>query len=287
MSALKINKVGIIGSGTMGTGICQLVASHGIEVVLLDLKQDLADLSLQKIEKSLKKLEEKNRIKADEITGIVSRINTSGDYKDLHDTDIVIEAVIENIDVKKGVFKKIEENVGEDTIIATNTSTLPVTELASATKRPDKVLGIHFFNPVPIMKLVEIISSKKTSAETIKKAKEFVTGLGKEPVITKDRAGFIVNRILLPMINEAIFALDENLGSPEDIDMAMKLGANHPMGPLALADLIGLDVTLDVLNALYSELGDPKFRPAPLLKEMVRSGDLGRKTGKGFFEYKK
>ena len=189
------------------------------------------------------------------------------------------------MDLKKAVFSKIEENTEQSAIIATNTSTLSVTELAMSTSRPEKVLGIHFFNPAPVMKLVEVINTAKTSPETLEQAMEFARSLDKHPVMAKDRSGFVVNRILLPMINEAIFTLDEGIAAAAEIDNAMKLGANHPIGPLALADLIGLDVTLSVLSVLYAEHGDPKFRPAPLLKEMVRAGNLGRKTGKGFFEY--
>ena len=285
MSVSNIDKVGVIGSGTMGSGICQIIAAHKIDVVLLDIKKELADRAVKQIEKILKRLAEKGRIESDEVSNIISRIHTTSNYKDLGETNLVIEAAVENLDVKKQIFSKIIKNVKEDTIISTNTSTLPVTELAMSVSRPDKVIGIHFFNPAPIMKLVEIIRTQMTSDDTLTTVIEFTSGLGKDPVVTKDRAGFIVNRILLPMINEAIFALDEGMASPEDIDKAMKLGANHPIGPLALADLIGLDVTLDVLEVLYKEFGDTKFRPAPLLKEMVRSGNLGRKSGKGFFDY--
>lgn len=285
MTTLNIDKVGVVGSGTMGSGITQLIASQGMQVYLLDLEKETADLALQRIEKGLKMLVSKNRITADEADKIVTSIHTTEKYSDLNDTKIVIEAVSENLSVKKSVFEKIEENTSAGSIIATNTSTLPVTELAMQTSRPDRVLGIHFFNPVPVMKLTEIVKTEKTSTETMKSAIEFVEGLGKYPVIVKDRAGFVVNRILLPMINEAVFALEEGIASAKDIDTAMKLGANHPMGPLSLADLIGLDVTLDVLNVLYQEFGDPKFRPAPLLKEMVRLNYLGRKSGRGFFEY--
>lgn len=285
MTTLNIDKVGVVGSGTMGSGIAQLIASQGMQVCLLDLEKETAVLALQKIEKGLKRLVSKNRITADEADKIVKSIHATEKYSDLNDTKIVIEAVSENLSVKKSVFEKIEVNTSEGSIIATNTSTLPVTELAMQTSRPERVLGIHFFNPVPVMKLTEIVKTEKTSTETIKSAIEFVEGLGKHPIIVKDRAGFVVNRILLPMINEAVFTLEEGIASARDIDTAMKLGANHPMGPLSLADLIGLDVTLDVLNMLYQEFGDPKFRPAPLLKEMVRLNYLGRKSGRGFFEY--
>ncbi len=287
MTALNINKVGVVGSGTMGSGIAQLIASNDMQVCLLDIKKDTADVVLQKMEKSLRRLVSRDKITADEVDKIVSRIHTTQSYADLQGAQMVIEAVSEDLSVKKAVFEKIEKSVDEGSIIATNTSTLPVTELAMRTARPERVLGIHFFNPVPVMKLTEIVKTEKTSPETMKLAMDFVKVLGKHPIVVKDRAGFVVNRILLPMINEAVFALEEGVASAKDIDTAMKLGANHPMGPLSLADLIGLDVTLDVLSVLYQEFGDPKFRPAPLLKEMVRLGYLGRKSGRGFFEYSK
>ena len=285
MSESNINTVGIVGAGTMGSGIAELVASAGKNVVLLDIEKGLVEEAIGEIEKNFKRLARRGKIDEEQASLIISRIQATEDYADFRDTDIVIEAASEDMDLKKAVFSKIEENTEQSAIIATNTSTLSVTELAMSTSRPEKVLGIHFFNPAPIMKLVEVINTAKTSPETLEQAMEFARSLDKHPVMAKDRSGFVVNRILLPMINEAIFTLDEGIAAAAEIDNAMKLGANHPIGPLALADLIGLDVTLSVLSVLYAEHGDPKFRPAPLLKEMVRAGHLGRKTGKGFFEY--
>lgn len=285
MSESNIKTVGIVGAGTMGSGIAELVASAEKNVVLLDVEKGIVEEAIGKIEKNLRRLARRGKIEEQQASLIVSRIQATEDYRDFRDADIVIEAASEDMDLKKAVFSKIEENTEQSAIIATNTSTLSVTELAMSTSRPEKVLGIHFFNPAPIMKLVEVINTAKTSPETLEQAMEFARSLDKHPVMAKDRSGFVVNRILLPMINEAIFVLDEGIAAAAEIDNAMKLGANHPIGPLALADLIGLDVTLSVLSVLYAEHGDPKFRPAPLLKEMVRAGNLGRKTGKGFFEY--
>ncbi len=279
--------VGIIGSGTMGAGIAEIAAVNGYKVELVDINMNIVNSGFSNIEKSIKKQETRKRITPEESSDILSRISTSDSYGCLSECEIVIEAVSETLEIKKTVFSEIESNTDSRTIIATNTSTLSPTELAMHTERPDRVLGVHFFNPAPVMKLVEIITTQLASEETINSSKEFAVSLGKDPVITRDKAGFIVNRILLPMINEAVFVLDEKMASAEDIDKAMKLGTNQPIGPLALADLIGLDVTLDVLSVLYKEFGDPKFRPATLLKEMVRAGYLGRKTGKGFFEYGK
>ena len=285
MSESNINTVGIVGAGTMGSGIAELVASAGKSVVLLDIEKNIVEDALARIEKNLGKLARRGKVDEEQVPLIVSRIHPTEDYGDFRGADIVIEAASEDMDLKKAVFAKIEENTEQSAIIATNTSTLSVTELAMSTQRPERVIGIHFFNPAPIMKLVEVINTAKTSPETLEQTMEFARSLDKYPIMAKDRAGFVVNRILLPMMNEAIFALDEGIATAAEIDNAMKLGANHPIGPLALADLVGLDVTLSVLNVLYTEYGDPKFRPAPLLKEMVRAGNLGRKTGKGFFEY--
>lgn len=285
MSKPKIRKVGIAGSGTMGSGIAQLVAASGYRVVLIDLNDELLKKAVSRIEKNLLRLVEKDKITKKIKQQIVSRIITSTNLEELGDCDLVIEAVSENINIKKQLFEKLDTILKKGCIIASNTSTLPIIQLAMITNRPENVVGIHFFNPAPVMKLVEIIKSLTTSDQTVQKAKEFTLSLGKDPVITKDRPGFIVNRILLPMLNEAVFALEEGMGTAQDIDKAMKLGTNHPMGPLELIDLIGLDVILDILDVLFEEFKDPKYRACPLLRQMVRAGYLGRKSGRGFHDY--
>ncbi len=285
MSKPKIRKVGIAGSGTMGSGIAQLVAASGYRVVLIDLNDELLKKAVSRIEKNLLRLVEKDKITKKIKQQIVSRIITSTNLEELGDCDLVIEAVSENINIKKQLFEKLDTILKKGCIIASNTSTLPIIQLAMITNRPENVVGIHFFNPAPVMKLVEIIKSLTTSDQTVQKAKEFTLSLGKDPVITKDRPGFIVNRILLPMLNEAVFALEEGMGTAQYIDKAMKLGTNHPMGPLELIDLIGLDVILDILDVLFEEFKDPKYRACPLLRQMVRAGYLGRKSGRGFHDY--
>ncbi len=282
----QINKVGIVGSGTMGSGIAQLVASADYEVILIDLSNQLLKKAVSRINKNLTRLVDKEKVDKETQQQILSRTTTSTKLDDLADCDLVVEAVSENINIKKELFEKLDSVLKEDCIIASNTSTLPIIQLATITSRPEKVVGIHFFNPAPAMKLVEIVKSLATSKKTIKIAEEFTLSLGKEPVVTKDRPGFIVNRILIPMLNEAVFALDEAMGTPEDIDKAMKLGTNHPMGPLELIDLIGLDVTLDILDVLFAEFKDSKYRACPLLRQKVRAGHLGRKSGRGFYDYK-
>ncbi|NIP39635.1 MAG: 3-hydroxybutyryl-CoA dehydrogenase [Candidatus Dadabacteria bacterium] len=282
----QTNKVGIAGSGTMGSGIAQLAASADYEVILIDLSNQLLKKAVSRINKNLTRLVDKEKVDKETQQQILSRTTTSTKLDDLADCDLVVEAVSENINIKKELFEKLDSVLKEDCIIASNTSTLPIIQLATITSRPEKVVGIHFFNPAPAMKLVEIVKSLATSKKTIKIAEEFTLSLGKEPVVTKDRPGFIVNRILIPMLNEAVFALDEAMGTPEDIDKAMKLGTNHPMGPLELIDLIGLDVTLDILDVLFAEFKDSKYRACPLLRQKVRAGHLGRKSGRGFYDYK-
>jgi len=285
MKVEDVKKVGVVGAGTMGSGIAQVVASNGRDVILLDVSDSALDRGMKAIGNSLGRLVKKGDIKEEDSKSILSRIKTSTKFEDLADTDLVIEAVFEDLNVKKETFKKLDATTRPDIMLATNTSSLPIIEIAVITKRPDKVIGMHFFNPVPLMKLVEIIKSLATSEETVQFAYDFAMALGKEPVNAKDVPGFIVNRVLMPMLNEAVFALEEGVATPEDIDKAMKLGTNQPIGPLALIDLIGLDVTLDVIDVLYREFKDPKFRAAPLLRQMVRAGWLGRKTGRGFYKY--
>jgi 3-hydroxybutyryl-CoA dehydrogenase len=278
-------KIAVIGAGTMGNGIAQVCALAGHTVIMRDIEQRFVDNGLSQIKKSLLKFVEKGKITDAETRDILSRIQGTLDLKECKDADFVIEAVIENMDLKKDLFRELDALVGEGVILATNTSSLSVTELAAVTSRPDKVIGMHFMNPVPLMKLVELIRALTTSDETTQKTVELTNQLGKTPVEANDYPGFISNRILCPMINEAIFCLYEGIGKEDAIDTVMKLGMNHPMGPLALADLIGLDVVLAVMNVLYTGFKDSKYRPCPLLVKMVEAGHLGRKTGKGFYEY--
>ncbi len=280
-----VKRVGVVGAGTMGSGIAQVVASNGKEVVLLDVSDSALDRGMSTIKNSIGRFIKKGDISEEDGNSILSRIYMTKMFGDLRDVDLVIEAIFEDMQIKKETFTKLEASTRPDIILATNTSSLPIVEISVSTKRPDKVVGMHFFNPAPVMKLVEIIQTLTTSDETANFAYDFAKTLGKEPVRTKDTPGFIVNRILIPMLNEAVFALQDGVGTPEDIDKAMKLGTNQPIGPLALVDLIGLDVTLDVIDVLYKEFQDQKFRAAPLLRQMVRAGWLGRKTGRGFYKY--
>lgn len=278
-------KVSVIGSGLMGSGIAQVFAYSGFNTVLIDIKESFVENALSKIEKQLERMVEKNKCSADEKNAALSRIKISTNYDDAIDSDLVVEAVNENMEIKKEVFRKLDSICNEKTILASNTSTLSIASLASVTNRADKVIGMHFFIPAPVMKLVEIIPSINTSLETLNVIKEVSDKLNKISVTAKDFPGFIVNRIFVPMWNEAMFLVMEGI-EPKDIDNAMKYGANLPMGPLELADFAGLDTVLSVMNTLYDGFKDSKFRPCPLLVKKVESGNLGRKTGKGFYDYK-
>lgn len=282
-----MKKIGVLGTGTMGAGIIQVLAQSGFEVVLRARRQTSVDKGIATVDKNLEKLVAKEKITADEKAAVMARIAGSTDIEIIKDADLVIEAATEEMEAKKALFAELDQLCKPETIIATNTSSLSITEIAAATGRPDKVIGMHFFNPVPMMKLVEIIKGLATSDATRDTILELTSALGKTPVEVSEAPGFVVNRILVPMINEAVGILADGVAKAEDIDEAMKLGANHPMGPLALGDLIGLDVCLAIMEVLYSEFGDTKYRPHPLLRKMVRAGKLGRKSGAGFFDYSK
>lgn len=285
MKVDSIKKVSVLGSGTMGNGITQVFAQCGYEVILIDIKQEYVDKALAAIAKSLDRFVKKEKITEADKTDILSRISGSTDLNSTGDCQLVIEAVTERLDIKLELFGKLEDICPAETIFASNTSSLPITQLAAATNRPGQFIGMHFMNPVPIMKLIELIRGIATSDETFNLIGDLARKLGKTPVEVNDFPGFIANRILLPMINEAIFANMEGVGTVEAIDEVMKLGMGHPMGPLALADFIGLDVCLAILEVMHEGLGDPKYRPCPLLRKMVQAGYLGRKSGRGFYTY--
>ncbi len=278
-------RIGVVGAGTMGNGIAHVFAQYGYNVILCDLSEEILKRALNTISENLDRQIKKGVVKVEEKEIILSRIEITTNLEKFRDVDLVIEAVVEKEDVKRDVFSKLDKITKEDTILASNTSSISITKLSKSTNRPDKVIGMHFFNPVPVMKLVEVVKGFLTSEKVVNKIVEISKSLEKIPIVVKDYPGFISNRVLMPMINEAIFALEQGIADKEGIDNIMKLGMNHPMGPLQLADLIGLDVVLDILNVLYKEFKDPKYRPAPLLVKMVEAGYLGRKTKRGFYNY--
>ena len=282
---MGMKRVGVVGAGQMGNGIAQVMASSGLDVVMMDLAQDAIERGLATIRNSLSKLVEKEKITAVERDAALARIQTVNSLEALAEVDVVIEAATENEALKLRIFSDLDRICAPSAILATNTSSISVTRIAAGTQRPDQVIGMHFFNPVPLMQLVEIIRALQTSEDTYRRIEDLARTVGKHPIEARDSFGFVANRILMPMINEAVFVLQEGLTTAEDIDTAMKLGMNHPMGPLALADLIGLDTCLSVMQVLYEGFNDSKYRPCPLLKQMVDAGYLGRKSGRGFHSY--
>jgi 3-hydroxybutyryl-CoA dehydrogenase len=277
--------IGVVGAGTMGNGIAQVFAASGFDVIMRDIGQAQLDRGKGAIEKSLGKFVEKGKLSSEERDAALGRISTTTGLSDMRDCVLVVEAIFENFDAKAEAFRELDSLLRPEAILASNTSSIDITRLAAATKRPDRFIGMHFFNPVPLMSLVEIIRGLATSDETYQTVHDLAEQLGKTPVEVRDYPGFVSNRVLMPMINEAIFALYEGVATKESIDTVMKLGMNHPMGPLTLADFIGLDVCLDILHVLYDGFKDPKYRPCPLLVKMVQAGKLGRKTGEGFYTY--
>jgi 3-hydroxybutyryl-CoA dehydrogenase len=287
MKLEEIKKVGVVGAGTMGNGIAQVYAMSGYQVVMRDISMEFAQKGLNTISKNLDRLVKKEKLTAEGKEEILSRITLTEKLDDLSGVDFVVEAATENVEIKEQIFKELDKLMPPEVILASNTSSISITKIAAFTNRPNQVIGMHFMNPVPVMKLIEVIEGLQTDKEVTDLVVALSEKIGKVPVVIKDSPGFVSNRVLMPMINEAIFALYEGVGSPEAIDTIMKLGANHPMGPLALADLIGLDTCLFILQVMYDSFNDPKYRPCPLLVKMVDAGYLGRKSGKGFYDYSK
>lgn len=284
---MDIKKFFVVGSGAMGRGIAQQAATCGFEVVLNDISAPQLESAKKTIEKSLAKAVEKGKMEAAVRDEIVARIKYSENYDEVPTSDVIVEAAVENLEIKQRIFEKISEVAREDAILASNTSSISITAIAKVVKNPERFIGLHFFNPVPVMKLLEIVVGLQTSQEVVEISKKLGEDLKKVCIVVKDSAGFVVNRLLVPMINEAIFCLDEGIATAEDIDNGMKFGCNHPMGPLALADMIGNDVCLAIMDVLYHETGDSKYRACQLLRKMVRANHLGMKTGKGFYDYSK
>ncbi len=282
---MEIKTIGVVGAGQMGSGICQVAAASGFSVVMNDIKEEFVERGFATIEKSLGRMVKKGKISEEDQKAILGRIEGSTSLSDMVKADFVVEAATENEDLKLKIFTDLDEYCKDDIILSSNTSSISITKIAGVTKRPEKVIGMHFMNPVPLMALVEIIDGLATSAETNKIVTDLSVAMGKTPIPANDFPGFVANRILMPMINEAMYALFEGVGTPENIDQIMKLGMNHPMGPLALADLVGLDTCLAILKVLHSGLGDSKYRPCPLLQKYVDAGWLGVKTGRGIYEY--
>jgi len=286
MKQVEVKKICVLGAGTMGAGIAQVAAQSGLKVILRDIKEEFVGNGIKGIDKNLAKMVEKGKMEAADKETVMSRIVGTVNMEDARDCDVVIEAAVEVMEIKKSIFKELDAVCKPECILASNTSALSITEIAAATGRDDRVIGMHFFNPVPAMKLVELIRGASTSQDTFDVIKELSLKLGKVPVEVNEAPGFVVNRLLIPMLNEGMYALMEGVASAEDIDTSMRFGAGHPMGPLALADMIGLDICLKIMETLYKEFGDTKYRPCPLLVKMVRANKLGRKTGEGFFVYK-